>query len=101
MLPRPHRDCDRNGQHRKPNDRKAGNREHKIPYEPVKHFEMSASQRESPLKPEQDEKQASQQWVADVIHERKFWHIKRRRRDFNIGSWVATMKAGAQTSACG
>jgi len=35
---------------------------------------MLASQRESPLKPEQDEKQASQHWIADIIHERNFWH---------------------------
>jgi hypothetical protein len=27
-----------------------------------------------PLKPEEDEKQASQQWVADVIHQGNFWH---------------------------
>ena len=35
---------------------------------------MVPSQRESPLKPQQDEKQASQEWVADVIHQRNFWH---------------------------
>ena len=35
---------------------------------------MLSSQRESPLKPEQDEKQASQQWIADVIHERNLGH---------------------------
>src|SRR5438477_6320709 len=35
---------------------------------------MVASQRESPLKPKQDEKQASQQWVAEIVHERNLWH---------------------------
>jgi len=35
---------------------------------------MLSSQRESPLKPYQDEQQASQQGVADVIHQGDFWH---------------------------
>jgi hypothetical protein len=71
---RPDRDCDRNGQHRDTNNRETGNREHKIANKPVKHFEMLSSQRESPLKPEQDEEQTCQQWIADVIRERKFLH---------------------------
>jgi len=70
----PDRDCDWNGQHCETNNNETGNREHKIPDQPVKHFEVLASQRESPLKPEQDEKEASQQRVAHVIHERKFSH---------------------------
>jgi hypothetical protein len=45
----PDRDCDRNGQCCEANDREAGNREHKIPDEPVEHFEMLSAQRESPL----------------------------------------------------
>jgi hypothetical protein len=35
---------------------------------------MLSPQRESPLKPEQGEKQTSQQRVAYVIHERELWH---------------------------
>ena len=35
---------------------------------------MLTAQRESPLQPEQGEKQASQQGVADIIHQRNFWH---------------------------
>jgi hypothetical protein len=35
---------------------------------------MLSSQRESPLKPQQGEQQASQQRVADVIHQGDFWH---------------------------
>jgi len=35
---------------------------------------MLSSQRESPLKQEQGKKEASQQWVADVIHQGNSWH---------------------------
>ena len=73
---------------------KPGNREHKIPYEPVKHIEMLSSQRESPLKPEQDEKQASQQWIADVIHQGNLRH-DREADDMRVmltsASVIATM----------
>ena len=40
----------------------------------MEHLEVLSSQRESPLKPEQGEKQASQQRIADVIHEMKLLH---------------------------
>jgi hypothetical protein len=56
LLSRPDPDCDRNGQHCKTNYDETGNREHKIPDEPVEHTEMLPSQRESPLKPEQEKK---------------------------------------------
>jgi hypothetical protein len=35
---------------------------------------MLPSQWESPLKPEQDQKKANQQRIADVIHERNLAH---------------------------
>ena len=35
---------------------------------------MLSSQRGSPLKPEQGKKHASQQGVADIIHEGELWH---------------------------
>jgi hypothetical protein len=73
-IRRPGRDRDRNGQHRETNNCEAWDREHKIPDEPVKHIEMLSSQRESPLEPEQDKKQASQQWIADVIHQGNLRH---------------------------
>jgi hypothetical protein len=38
------------------------------------HTEMLTSQWETPLKPEQGEKQANQQWIADVIHQGNFRH---------------------------
>jgi hypothetical protein len=38
------------------------------------------------LKPEQDEKEASQQGIADVVQERKFLHGSGAvRRDFILG----------------
>lgn len=40
----------------------------------MKHLEMLSAQRESPLKPEQDDKQARQQWVSNVIDKGNFWH---------------------------
>jgi hypothetical protein len=74
LIKRPYRDRDRNWQHRETNNRETRNREHTIPYESVEDLEMLSSQRESPLKPQQDEQQASQQRVADVIHQGDFWH---------------------------
>jgi hypothetical protein len=87
LLLRPNRNRDRNRQHRQTNDDETGNREHKIPYETVEHIEMFSSQRESPLKPKQREKQASQQRIADVIHQGNFLHGPGAfRGDFIIGS---------------
>src|SRR6266508_1292209 len=70
----PHRDGDRDRQHGETNFCKTGNRKHKVAYEPVQHTEMLASQRKSPLEPEQRNEYASQQWPADIIHEGNFLH---------------------------
>src|SRR5439155_25388500 len=70
----PHRDSDWNRQHGEANYGKTGDRKHKVTHEPVQHTEMLASQRKSPLEPEQRNEYACQQWPADIIHEGNFLH---------------------------
>src|SRR6266498_4064325 len=62
------------GQHRETNYCKTGDRKHKVTHEPMQHTEMLASQRKSPLEPEQRNEHACQQWPADIIHEGNFLH---------------------------
>ena len=82
----PHRDGDRDRQHGEANYGKTGNRKHKVAHEPMQHAEMLASQRKSPLQPEQRNEYASQQWPADIIHQGNFWHSQASSRcDFIIG----------------
>jgi hypothetical protein len=51
----PHRDSNWDWQHSQTHDGEAGNREHKIAYEPMQHTEMLATQRKTPLQAEQCE----------------------------------------------
>ena len=64
----PYRDSNRDWQHRQTNDGEAGDRKHKIAYQPVQHFEVLATQREAPLQQQQPKKHGRQQRSADVIH---------------------------------
>src|SRR5438552_5748061 len=52
----PHCRGDRDWQHSETDDGEARNREDKVAYQPVQHAEMLASQRKTPLQPEQREK---------------------------------------------
>jgi len=70
----PHRDGDRNRQHREANDGKTGNRKHKVAHQPMQHSEVLAPQRKSPLEPEQRNEYASQKWPAEIIHQGNFLH---------------------------
>jgi hypothetical protein len=71
---RPYGCGERDRQHGETDDGETGNREHKIAHQPVEQTEMLASQRKSPLQPEQGEKYTSQQWSANIIDQRNSLH---------------------------
>src|SRR4030095_11067417 len=85
---RPDRYRDRNWQHGQTDDRESRNREHKIAHQSVQHAKMLATQRKTPLQQEQCEKYTSEQWPADVIHQRNFWH------------WIGSSRWRGRRPAC-
>ena len=65
LRPRRYREWD--WEHGQTNNRETGNREHKVAHQPVQDPEVLASQRKTPLQPEQREKYTGQQWSANII----------------------------------